>query len=269
MTLRSAKDVRGYSIQATDDTIGHVEDFFFDDEMWALRYFVVNTGNWLFGRNVLISPLSVQGVDWANQRVDVALTRQQVKDSPDIATDRPVSRQQELEYLRYYNYTPYWGGGGIWGAAGMYPPAPAYPNAITPSAPETTGTQREIDRAIQAEEAAQDKHLRSANEVHGYHIQASDGEIGHISDFIFDDANWAIRYLVIDTRNWWPGKKVLLPPSWAHEINWPDRLVHIDLRRDTIKAAPEYEPDTLLNREFENRFYRHYQQLPYWETEQG
>lgn len=143
------------------------------------------------------------------------LTRQQVKDSPDIATDQPISRQQEAEYFRYYGYPVYWSGHGLWGVS-MYPTYPGYPGAaaLPPGyvVPPTETPQAEAERG--------DPHLRSTREVIGYHIQALDGEIGHVEDFIVDDANWAIRYMVVDTRNWWPGKKVLVSPQWIKAVSW-------------------------------------------------
>ncbi|NNJ13329.1 PRC-barrel domain containing protein [Chloroflexales bacterium ZM16-3] len=257
--LRSVNDLRGLAIGATDDTIGSVDDFFFDDERWTLRYMVVNTGNWLLQKPVLISPRSIRDVDWDNRQVAVALTRQQVQDAPGTTTDQPVSRQMEIAHARYYRYDPYWYGSGLWGGVGFpyssggvvgYEPLPLAAMEPEPERSPSVG----------------DSHLRSTHEVVGYHIRAADGEIGHIADIIMDDATWAVRYLVIDTRNWWPGKKVLVAPSWIIAVNWNDRTVDVDLSREAIKGVPEYDP-SVLNREYEERLYTHYDRPRYWEED--
>lgn len=252
--LRSTNDLRGYTIHATDGDIGKIDQFLFDDETWTIRYLVVNTGNWLQERLVLISPLSLGQPNWERQTLDVNLTREQVKNSPDIATDQPVSRQQEIELFRHYNYPIYWGGTGLWGAS-MYP---TYPGYATPVVPE-----EDPNRAGETEPG--DPHLRGTKEVTGYHIRARDGEIGHVEDFVIDDTSWAIRYMVVDTRNWFPGKKVLVSPRWIEAVSWAERIVAVDLTRDAIKQSPEYDPSTLLNREYETRLYRHYGRSAYWE----
>lgn len=266
--LRSAHDMRGYTIQASDGEIGKVYSFLFDDEKWTIRYLVVKTGNWLRGRLVLISPISMGEPDWGAQTLPVHLTQEQIKNSPDIDAEQPVSRQQEIEYFRYYNYPVYWGGPGLWGA-GMYPTYPGYPGQIIPppDTPQTIAQERTSPQGEAPEDEQGDPHLRSTHEVTGYHIHARDGSIGHVEDFIAEDANWAIRYMVIDTRNWWPGKKVLVAPRWIESVNWADRSVDVNLERETIKQGPEYDPSSMLNREYEAALYQHYGQPPYWQEE--
>jgi len=260
--LRSTKVLRGYTLRATDGEIGSVDDFLFDDEQWAIRYLVANTGGWLTGRLVLISPIVLGQADWEAQTLAVALTRTQIEQSPDIATDRPVSRQHEAELAQYYGYLPYWGGMGIWGA-GMTPytlGGGVVPPAVPPGG--ATATERAL---ASAPTEHGDQHLRSVREVTGYHIRARDGAIGHTDDFIVDDETWAIRYMVVDTRNWWPGKHVLVAPEWIGAIDWGTSTVEVDLQRETIKQAPEYDP-AMLNREYESALYRYYGRPGYWET---
>jgi hypothetical protein len=260
--LRSTNDLRGYTLRATDGEIGKVDDFLFDDEQWTIRYMVANTGGWLTGRLVLISPIVLGNVDWEAKTLAVKLTRTQVEQSPDIATDQPVSRQREQELAQYYGYFPYWGGAGLWGA-GMVPYAVGGP-VVPPLAPPagTTATERALSStAIEHG----DQHLRSTREVAGYHIHARDGELGHVDDFIVDDETWAMRYMVIDTRNWWPGKHVLVAPQWIGAIDWDTSSVTVDLLRETIKQGPEYDP-AMLNRAYETALYRHYGRPAYWET---
>jgi len=221
--------MRGFTIHATDGDIGSVDEFLFDDEQWTIRYLVVNTGGWLTGRLVLVSPIAFRSVDWDRETFDVALTRQQVEQSPSIATDQPVSRQQE-ECSRYYGYPYYWDGLGLWGA-GMYPRI-AYLSAVNSTYGETA-TERQ---------PAGDPHLRSARAVTGYAIQARDGDLGHVEDFIVDDESWVLRYMVVDTRNWWPGKHVLVSPRWIESVRWTQSSVVVDLLRETIQGRQRVRP---------------------------
>jgi hypothetical protein len=245
--LRSAKTLEGYTIAARDGEIGRVETLYFDDAMWTVRYFVVDTSRWLPGRRVLISPLSIEGVDDEEQQVGVRLTREQVENSPDIDTAKPISRQHELEYYRYYGFPYYWGGPEQLGMAPVPMAAPA-----------------EVAEAAAAEPAG-DPHLRSTAEVFDYAIHATDGEIGHVEDFLVDDEAWAVRYLIVDTGSWWPGKKVALAPQWIERVSWGDAAVHVNVPGDTIKNGPVYDPDQPFDREHEQRLYDSYGRPRYWD----
>jgi sporulation protein YlmC with PRC-barrel domain len=262
--LRSMKDLENYAIGATDGKIGQVKDFFFDDEGWVIRYLVVDTGSWLSGRQVLISPISVHRPNWAERSLPVAITKEQVKNSPDIDADQPVTRQHETQYLAYYGYPSYWGGPGIWGE-GMYPYAmlPGYAGF------EGDPAEREREEAayIEAQRARHrndDPHLRSCKAVIGYHIHATDGEIGHVEDLLVDEQTWAIRYIVVNTSNWWVGHKVLVAPQWNTGVHWSDKSVSVDLTRAAVKAAPAYESSAELNRKHESGLYAHYGRTGYW-----
>jgi hypothetical protein len=252
--LRSVDDLRGFAITATDGAIGEVEDFYFDDELWAVRYLVVNTGTWRESQQVLISPISVEKVDRATNQMFVALTMNQVKNSPDINTHQPVSRQHETAFAAYYGYPSYWGGPFLWGAA-------AYPAGLgAPTAGETAAAAA----AARAREASGDVHLRSTKEVTGYHLQATDGEIGHVEDFIVEDETWAVRYLVADTSNWLPAKKVLLTPRWVGRVSWNESKVFVDLTKGAIEQSPEYDESALISREYETSLHGHYGRPGYW-----
>lgn len=251
--LRSAKEVIGYRLLATDDDIGQVKDFLFDDQLWTVRYLVVDTGGWLSEWLVLIAPVSLGQPHWQSRLFPVVLTKEQIENSPGIETDRPFSRQQEADLTKYYGWPVYWpayfGGEGLLG----FGPAPVSP---------------ETARRIQEEEArrheSEDPHLRSVEEVTGYHIQAADGEIGHVEDFILDDEDWVIRYMVVDTRNWLPGKKLLVAPGWVESIDWSESKVAVDLSREEIKDSPEYDALAPVNREYEVRLYDYYGRPKYW-----
>jgi sporulation protein YlmC with PRC-barrel domain len=243
----------GMTIGASDGEIGKIKDVYFDDHRWAARYLVVDTGGWLEQRKVLISPFSVNRIDWDLRVVHVNLSRERVKRSPGIDTDKPVSRQHEIEFFGYYGYPGYWGGPLLWGAM----PYPVLPAAVA---------DLPVNEALPGHsEAPIDSHLHSAAEVTGYHIHATDVSIGHVEDFTIDSESWAIRYMVIDTRNWWPGKHVVIPPQWIKRLDWPERLVYVAVDGDTVQNAPEYDPSLEFSREHETKLYRYYRQPGYWE----
>jgi sporulation protein YlmC with PRC-barrel domain len=240
--FRSIKDLRGFALRATDGVIGKVDDFYFDDDDWGIRYLVVETGTWLLGRKVLISPMSVGHAGWMARQLPVALTRTQVELSPDIDTRKPVSRQHEAEYSRYYGYPFYWGGAGLWGMG-------AYPGDLT-----TQGGIEEDLKAhgISGTPSSDDCHLRSSNAVIGYHIKTTDGDIGHLEDLLVDDSTWAIRYLIVNTSNWWGGKRVLVPPQWIDNISWSEEKVSVHQTRQALQDAPPHDSTAQLDRQREH-----------------
>jgi uncharacterized protein YrrD len=241
----------GFSMGATDGEIGKVTDFYFDDVTLTIRYLVVETGNWLSNRKVLISPEALLQSDWANETFPINLTKEQIKESPDIDTDQPVSRQHELELYTHYSWTNYWRG-GIWagsmGTTGMMMPGSSAPMKEAVKNSENTAHS----------EANGDPHLRSAKKVQGYTIDALDDTVGEVEDFIVDDSNWAINYMVVDTGNWFPGKKVILSPDLIKEINWDTSEVSINASVDQIKNSPEYDPSKQLNTEYESVLKNYY-----------
>ncbi|MGA9642972.1 MAG: PRC-barrel domain-containing protein [Terriglobales bacterium] len=249
--LTNSENLKGLVIQATDGKIGTVDQFYFDDESWAIRYLTVETDGWL-GRQVLISPFSIVNTDWQSKRLDVLLTKKQVENSPNIDTHKPVSRQHESVYMGYYGYPYYWGGPNMWGPS-SYPSGLPVPTYVFKQAYEE-----------RIRKASMDSHLRSNEAVTGYHIEATDGEIGHVQGFIMDDKAWAIRYIEVATRNWWPGKKVLVSPAWIKSVSWKDSKVWVGLSRESIKSAPEFVEFAPIERDYEERLHAHYGRPPYW-----
>ena len=250
--LMNSATLKGLVIRATDGELGTVDQLYFDDETWAVRYLTVETGGWLGGRQVLISPISIVNADWQAKRLDVTLTKKQVENSPDIDTRKPVSRQHEAAYLGYYGYPSYWSGPYLWGSE-FYPAGLAIP---------TAASAEEIAARVQS--APVDSHLRSTEAIKGYRLDATDGEIGHVDGFVVDDEVWAIRYLEVATQNWWPGKNVLLSPAWVERVSWADSKVYVALSRETIKSCPEYDKTMPINRQYEDLIYAHYGRPPYW-----
>ena len=241
-----AKTLKGYKLDSLDGVMGEVKEFYFDDHYWTIRYLVADTGNWLSSRQVLISPYALVDVNKEEQFITVVLTKKQIEDSPSLDTDKPVSRQFEEAYYGYYEWPGYWDGPLIWGD---------YPYIVRNAEKWRKPTQSKN---------SWDPHLRSTHDMSGHYIQATDGEIGHVEDFVIDYETWAIRYLIIDTNNWWPGKKVLLSPQWIDRISWPESKVFVDLSRDTIKQSPEYTEESLLTRDYETGLHKHYNRQGYW-----
>jgi len=251
--LRGLRDLEKYSVSATDGDIGKVVNFLLDDHRWVVRYLVVETGGFLGDRRVLISPIAFREADWSTQRFHVAITVDMVKHSPSVDTDQPVSAQHEREHFRYYGYSPYWADSGLWGP-GRFPGTLQGGTPSVPPAPHSTPPRG-------------DSRLRSANEVRGYHVLGNEEPVGHIEDFVLDDSTWAVQYLVIDTSNWWFGKKVLISPTWARGISYEDRRVYVDMSRQMIEDSPEWDMSAAVNREYETRLYDYYGRPVYWASD--
>jgi len=247
--LRSLKDLERYKVSATDGDVGSVANFLMDDLSWTVRYLVVATGSFFNERQVLITPIAFREVDYSAERFRLTTSIEKVKNSPNISFDLPVSQQHERDYYGYYGYPYYWGYGGLWGM-GRYPGAMAL-GMYEPS-PDSPG------------EPPADRHLRSAKEVTGYHIEGTDGSIGHVKDFVVDDETWEVRYMVVTTTNWWFGKSVLIAPSWATRISWSDRTIYLGMTRDAIKASPEWSATYPVERAYEEQLNRHYGGIPGW-----
>ncbi|RJP79713.1 MAG: PRC-barrel domain containing protein [Candidatus Zixiibacteriota bacterium] len=256
--IRSLKEMKGYKLLAEGDQFGKIKDIYFDSDEWTVRYLVVETGSWLNSRQVLVPPQILGLPDWNNQVFPTSLTKQQIKDSPPVDTDRPVSRQYETDLYSYWGWTPYWVRTGA--MAPMPPgPTPGYEPEETAYGRRTAGADTGV-----ATQREGDPDLRSLDEVTGYGISAVDDDIGHAEDFLVDDESWDLRYLVVDTRNFLPGRKVIVSTQWITGIDWPDSRVSVDLTADDIKNSPEYDPKAPINRDYEERLYTHYGRPRYW-----
>lgn len=253
--LWHASEINGYAIEASDGNIGTVNDFLFDDASWLVRWLVVDTGNWLSGRKVLLPPSALGRLSANNRVFDVKLTKQQVKDSPEIDTDRPVSRQMETNVYDHYGWSPYWSTGLYRGEYGIL--GGNFLGGPTVASPSLESRRREQHLA-DAQRSDDNPHLRSIKAVTGYHIHATDGEIGHVEDFLVEDADWSIHYLVIDTKNWWPGKRILVSSRSAGKIDWNDRLVNLDVDRQRIKESPAYDPSMTIDLAYDQKFQTYY-----------
>jgi hypothetical protein len=245
---------KGYAIEATDGRMGTVKTFLFDDATWKIRWLVVDTGGWLSERQVLVHPALIGTPDHEQLLLPVKLTKRQVEASPDIAQDRPVTMQMQTNLYDYYGWDPYWepnfygaGGFGIGPSANFIPRAP-YLN-------ERPGREAEV-MLMGSDDG--DPHLRDMAEITGYHIHAADGAIGHLENFLLDDTAWAIRYLIVDTRNWWPGAHVLIAPHAVKDIDWGEQEVILTVTRDQVKTSPPWDPAAIVDRAYQQHLHGHY-----------
>lgn len=239
MLIRTS-ELKNFQLLATDGDIGRARDFLFDDEKWTIRYMVANTGKWLLGQKVLISPGFLKSPDLSDERMPLSISKDQVEHAPPIEEDQPVSRQYEQVYADYFKHGYYWVGGSVWGV-GHTPYDIATPE-------ETTQTTTEAD---------DDEHLRSAEEVTGYRVYAGKEHVGYVDDFVLDTANWTVLLIGIDTHKWLPGKSFMLPVAWASDISWTDRSLTIDVDEEQLKSAPEFGDDQIAVKDVA-RLYKHF-----------
>jgi uncharacterized protein YrrD len=244
--LKRIGDLTGYALRATDGDIGKVKDLYFDDEQWVVRYLVVDTGTWLNSREVLVAPVAITGVGWDDETINVSLSKSQVEQCPSVDLHRPVSRQYESEYYAHFGYAPYW----------TATPPPGIFADETLSAERAQGAAGAAGQPYDGR-SADDSRLRSAKDVTGYHILATDGEIGHVDDFLVDDQTWAIRFIEVDTSNWIGGDSVLVPRDALLSVAWPDEKLSVGLTRAQVEASPRTD-ETDLSMDYQRRLETHY-----------
>ncbi len=247
MAMRSLKGLVGYEVRAQDSNIGTLKDFYFDDFYWVIRYLVSNFGDQEPGRVVLISPASVLQPNDAEKVIPTQLSIDQVEKSPLIEQDMPVSRQYEITLHQHYQWPFYWVGGSVT----TYPLAELAEEMREAQTPRT--------------EEIQEARLESFDQVKGFGIRARDGEIGHLWDFVIDDSSWKVLYMVVDTGNWLPGRKVLVSLNWVEKFDWEDQAIQVDLSKETIQNSPLYDETMPINREYEESLYTYYGRKKYWE----
>jgi hypothetical protein len=242
--LHVIKDLERLKIDTVNEDIGYVYDFYFDDVSWITRYIVVDTGNWLTGKKVLVSPYSIKKPNFLENKISTDLSKKQIKNSPDVSLEEPVSRQFEQMLSEYYGWPAYWS---------------------MDASMQAMAARYNSDDAKALKLGKDDPHLRSVREVRNYTINAIDGEIGVVDSFIIDDQNWIIKYLVIDTRKWlhWlpGGKDVLIAPEWIENIKWNRSTVNVALDKETIENGPEFTSAKEIDEKFENKLYNCYKEF--------
>jgi sporulation protein YlmC with PRC-barrel domain len=251
--LYRVSDLQGYTIHATNGDIGTLRTLYFDEEEWGVANFVIDTGKWITGKHVLVSPEVLGQPDMNRKHLSVNLTREEIQDCPEINTPETASGPYTGVVHTRSRRPVFWSSDPfVLDSLAARPggsPLPAQP-PMHP-APVTEEVRGPV--------------LHSSRKIIGYNIQARDGGMGHVEDFLIDTDTWHIRYMVIDTKNWWPGKKVLVSPQWIQAIHWDDAYVTVDLTRDQIKTSPEYDPSKPIPRDYESRLHDHYGRPVYWQ----
>lgn len=231
---RGLNGLTGYTIKARNGELGKVAEFYFDDETWIIRYMVVETGNWLFNRKVLIPHKALGSVDWDEGIFHVNLTMKQVSDSPDIDSKMTISRAQEIELYSHYSYSNYWG-------------EPFY----TESASAMVANSIPSAEAVQMpKKQKKDSHLCSSEKIKGFQIQTHEGMAGLVADFIVDDVTWMLNFMVISRHNRSQDENMLISPKWIEEIDWIESKVSVNISKETIEQGPGFDPLIPVARDF-------------------
>jgi hypothetical protein len=241
--LRTIKQIQGDRLGATDGEIGHVKDFYFDDVDWVVRYVVADTGSWMPGRLVLISPHALGRLYQGGKMLKVNLTREQIENSPSIDEHKPISRQQEEEYHQYYGWPYYWEGDGFW-AMSPFP-------ILTDRAEPLQGEQR---RDASASRNTVDAHLRSVRTVIGYKVQSAAELAGCVEDFVLEDESWAIHQMVVEVGSWRSKRRVLILPRDIERISWDESKVIVNLTKEAVLESPDFDPASFGIREHDPVF---------------
>jgi len=266
--VRRIKELESNEIGTTAGSFGRVQEFYFDDRAWVIRYLLVDAGTWLSSEEVLISFRSIRRAIWEQKVLRTSPGAEQGGQSAGLPGEKLVSRAKAIQYLGYYGYRYYCDEDKLWGASdypGMLITGVGYGESDREYRRLQAAQARDAFRS--ARERSEDPHLRSARSVMGYHVRASDGEIGYIQDLLVDEDTWAVRYIVVDTGDWWPGHQVLVSPQWIQEIDWADEGVLVDLTRSAVKLAPPFASTDELSRRREARLFAHYGRIGYWEQE--
>ena len=245
--------LEGTALHARDGKLGKVEDLYFDDRDWMVRYLVVDTGGWFTSRKVLLSPASVERFDHEAGEIQMDLTKEQIEASPPIGSEETVSRRMEAAIAAHYDWPAYWNLPSLVTGGPVLAPSLSSELSTTPELDSEMNTRR-----ARTSRDSQDCGLRSADAVKGYDIRAEDGWIGHVVGFVYDSVTWKVRYLIVDTRKILPGKKVLIPPSMIRQVSWDGMDVTVMAKIDEIRTAPAYRESDPITSEDERNIVEHF-----------
>ncbi|MDQ0207815.1 PRC-barrel domain-containing protein [Alkalicoccobacillus murimartini] len=263
-----AKTLESFSMNATDGELGSIADLYFESNTFTLRYFVGDTRTWFFGGKVLLSPEAVTSIDAEKEHINVNETKEQIKNSPKPSEHEPVSRQYEAELRDHYGWKHYWGApiGGV--GAGMGTPGayPAAPGLIIP--PPVSNPQSDQGEYESEALSHQTNHnfLQSINDLRGYTIHAKNGEVGKVLDFMLNEHDWSINYIIVDVGGVFTREPVPLAAEWITDISWQDKTITVNVEKELIERAPNYELHEPFTREHEAELYSHYNRKTYWEN---
>ncbi|MCM2677087.1 PRC-barrel domain-containing protein [Alkalicoccobacillus plakortidis] len=264
-----AKTLESFSMNATDGELGSIADLYFESNTFTLRYFVGDTRTWFFGGKVLISPEAVTSLDLEKDLININETKEQIKNSPKPSEHEPVSRQYETELRDHYGWTHYWGAPIGGAGAGMGTPGayPAAPGLMMPP----PGRDRALNKTDYEQDAlshhSENNLLQSITDLRGYKIHAKNGEVGKALDFILNEKNWTINYIIVDVGGVFTREPIPLAAEWITDISWQDKTITVNVEKELIESAPDYELHEAFTREHETQLYAHYARKGYWENQ--
>jgi hypothetical protein len=250
-------DLNDFAIHATDGIIGKIKDYYFDDRRWVVRYLVVEIGSLIESKKVLLSPSVIKHINREDKTLSVDLSLSEIKNSPHIDTSRSSSQQYEIDYLSYYGYAFYWGNNSLWDSFAT----PAVDANHKTDVPMSEKSAKAADTFMSIDTVRRmygDRHLRSCDEIIGYHIQATDGEIGYLQKILIEDGTWEIHYFIASTGSWWAGRQVLVSPLMIKDISWGDAKIYVDMTQQQVQSAPLFDVAAQVNRQKELGVYLHY-----------
>jgi sporulation protein YlmC with PRC-barrel domain len=245
---KKLKDYLGSIMSAVDGEIGKVSDFYFDDNTWSVLYFVVEAGDWLGGRKLLISPQALSKTDRDNVLIPVDLTREKIQTSPEVDTEKPISRQYEMDLYSHFHWSEYWSGGnwpGGMGTVGMI---------TTPALP----FEEAIHQYVAHEEAA-DYPIRSMNAFVGTPVSATDGHVGDLYDIVVDDRHWTITLLLVEGGQRLPEKKFALLPGLIADSGRASAGVSLIASIQQVQESPEFNSKMPDGENYEAELENYYQ----------
>jgi hypothetical protein len=229
--------IKGYAVAGSNGPLGTASDFLFDDASWKMRWLIVDTGDRCSDRQALVPASVLDRPDPALRCFSVNLTVQEAKNCQSPDQDLPVSRQGGRDLHAYYGWEPYLAGSCFEGAiAAKFVPRP-YCAEMRLRDRETATPPKKFG----------DPHLRSVEEIIGYHVHATDGEIGHVEDFLAEESGWDIRSVKVSTKSWISRTSVLVSPVSVTMIDWIERLVFLDIDRQKVKLSTPYDPRTTVD----------------------
>jgi uncharacterized protein YrrD len=238
--LRRASDIVGCEIISSDGAIGKVYDIVFGED-WVFQYLVIDIGGWFGGRRLALAFDVVEAIDEDQRSIHVPLSKNDIENCPNVASRNTAAEEAEALLGKIWMWTP-----------NSVAHLPEEIRRVLDS--EATVAEKQV-----AEEHVQSR-LRSFRETDGYHIAASDGDIGHLQDLLVDGDTWRIQYLAVNAGNWFFQRNVVIPVQSLESIHWADRRVHLSLLRDEVKHSPEYDPDEPVAQAYEQALRDHYGQ---------
>jgi sporulation protein YlmC with PRC-barrel domain len=239
--LIKTEDLKGFNTESIDDIQGEIYDFYFDDLFWNIQYLLIKTGGLLKEKSILMSHvvLGVPDIERQALSVKVSFQTNNKKEKPEEL--QTISESKEKKASEILN----------WPLSRL--------NLVSLDEKDLKNLINNMVTDGKQHYENENLHLRSRNEVLGYHIQAKNGEIGHVDDLIIETESWKIRYLIVDTRNWLPGgKDVLISPAWIEKIKWNKNRVYIDLKKGVIENSPPYDPEAPIDDQFELKLFKYY-----------